>query len=203
MKGVAKWFLATIFCAASSLAATSNGEAEKTIALTRETRGTYSVFFWNVITRPGNPVQAEWSAEFHKGALHRVETPRDRVVANCEKGTGTYLNVESGERIEGPKVAKAACGIQANSRILETRFLGTKSGKWGRSRSVWIRDPENIRTYSIADSGAIIFATIDDLESRHLLRMAATYLYDTAPDNIFSAESLARSAVAEKYRKKP
>lgn len=100
-------------------------------------------------------------------------------------------------------MAKVACGIQANSRILETRFLGAKSGKWGRSRSVWIRDPENIRTYSVADSGAIIFSTIDDLESRHLLRMAATYLYDFAPDDIFSVESLARSAVAEKYRKKP
>lgn len=85
MRGVAKWFLATLICAASSLAATSSGEAEKTIALTRETRATYSVFFWNVITRPGSPAQAEWSAEFHKGALHRVETPRDRIVANCER----------------------------------------------------------------------------------------------------------------------
>jgi len=58
------------------------------IALTRNTTATYSVFAWNIITRSNKPTEQEWSAEFHQGALHRVETPRDRIIADCAAMTG-------------------------------------------------------------------------------------------------------------------
>jgi hypothetical protein len=46
---------------------------------TKSTRATYAIYTWIRISRLGQPPHEEWSAEFNSGALHRVETPRDRV----------------------------------------------------------------------------------------------------------------------------
>jgi hypothetical protein len=57
--------------------------ALKVLEKTKSTRATYSVFFWNRVDPGNRPAFEEWSAEFHMGALHRVETPRDRLIADC------------------------------------------------------------------------------------------------------------------------
>lgn len=180
-----------------------NESAEDVIAYSRQTTQTYSLFAWNIITRPEKAPEQEWSAEFHQGSLHRVETPRDRIVANCAELTGTYLQVATGEVIEGPNVARAACGIQANSSILEARLTGSTGSKFGHVQSILVRDSKYIRTYDIASNGAIVGSTIDDLESNRLLKSFAVDLLSEVPNGIFTKESLASTAVPEKYKYAP
>ena len=196
---IAVSLLGTEACAQSL----ESDEAAKAIALTRETKATYSIYIWNVITRPGIATEEEWSAEFHDGSLHRVETPRDRIIADCVAQTGVYLQISTGEITRGSQVARVACGIQANSQILEARVIGRDNGEFGSTIRVLVRDPENIRTYDIAESGALVAATIDDLESNHLLKGRAFHLFDSVPAGIFSEESLKQSAVSEQYRSRP
>ena len=66
---------------------------------TKRTRATYALYSWNWIKGDGFEGGPQWSAEFHRGTLHRVETPRFRVVADCAAGTGAMIDVDSG-RIE-------------------------------------------------------------------------------------------------------
>jgi len=47
--------------------------------------------------------------------------------------------------------------------MLEVRITGEGNGEFGRTRTILVRDPENVRTYTILDNGAIVAATIDDL----------------------------------------
>jgi hypothetical protein len=117
--------------------------------------------------------------------------------------TGTYLQVETGEIVQGPNIARAACGIQSNSKVLEARITGERDSKFGKTRTVWIRDPDSIRTYDIAENGALVAATIDDLESNHLLKAYAIELVGTVPSGIFEQGSLARSVVPERYKTVP
>jgi hypothetical protein len=119
---------AALFVISSPILAktTIDTEVAGIIALTRETQSTYAAYFWNKITREGEEPIGEWSAEFHSGHMHRVETPRERIIADCKTMTGTYLSVETGERIRGTKVANAACGINTNQLIISGRKLGNK-----------------------------------------------------------------------------
>jgi hypothetical protein len=196
--------LVAIATAASSVAAQPiDRKALALIEHTRETQATYSVFNWNWITTPGEPGREEWSAEFHHGKLHRVETPGMRLVADCEKQTGTYLDVATGERGSGPQVAGAACGIHDNARIEAATITGRKAGRFGTAIELEIRDPDHLRTYSVVENGALVGATISDPSGRLLVRAEAMVLRDTVPDGIFSPRSLAKSAVPERYRQGP
>ena len=177
--------------------------AQAAIDRSRETHATYSVFTWNRVSFPdANPFE-EWSAEFHDGDLHRVETPRDRLIANCASQTGTHYNAVTGERVSGPSIARAACGVQANSRILSATFDGRKAGPFGVVEKITIRDPENVRTYEIMADGALVGATIELEDGTVLLDARAVAVETTVPRDIFSEESLERSAVPERYRKPP
>ena len=93
------------------------------IARSKLTREMYAVYFWNRIERPGQQPEEEWSAEFNSGDLHRVETPRDRIVADCAASTGTYLSLSTGKVITGPQVAGVACGIRAAFDRYESRGI--------------------------------------------------------------------------------
>ena len=72
--------LALLPACASAQGEIDAGAAE-VIDLTRTTSTTYSVYTWNRLTLPGAAPFEEWAAEFHDGHFHRVETPRDRIVA--------------------------------------------------------------------------------------------------------------------------
>ena len=61
-------------------------KVEAIIARSKLTRATYAVYAWNKMQHPEQPAVEEWSAEFNSGSLHRVETPRDRVIADCAAG---------------------------------------------------------------------------------------------------------------------
>ncbi|HEX4097491.1 MAG TPA: hypothetical protein VHX64_12230, partial [Caulobacteraceae bacterium] len=98
---------------------------------TKSTRATYAIYTWIRISRPGQPPHEEWSAEFNSGALHRVETPRDRVVANCEARTGSALSLVTGKVRTGPEVAEAACGIDTNFQVDAADWLGRQPSPLG------------------------------------------------------------------------
>lgn len=176
-------------------------EARALIDLTRKTRATYSLVTWNRITRPDGTVTEEWSAEFHDGVHHRVETPRDRIVADCSTMTGTYVQMGSARMINGASVARAACGVQANSVIQSARIAGKRQTRFGPATHLVVIDADNIRTYDVDANGVLLGATISDRDGHlRLVSRAVSLTADVSPD-IFSIESLGKSAVPEKLRK--
>ncbi len=171
------------------------------IDLTRETRKTYSLVTWNRVTRRDGTVIEEWSAEFHDGVHHRVETPRDRLIADCARMTGTYVQMGSAKMINGATVARAACGVQANSIIQSARVAGKRETRFGPVTHLIVVDADSIRTYDVDVSGALLGATISDRDgSLRLVSRAVSFTADVPPD-IFSMESLGKSAVPERFRK--
>lgn len=178
-------------------------KAEAAIERSRSTDATYSLYLWNRLTPPGRSAIEEWSAEFHQGSLHRVETPRDRIVANCKTLEGWHLDIRSGSVSKGESVARAACGIHANSAILRKTYEGRLDTDFGASEHLTIYDPGHVRTYLVADNGALLGATISDLRGTLLLENWAVELVDTVRPGIFSPESLNLSAVPDEFRRDP
>ena len=146
---------------------------------------------------------SEWSAEFHRGQLHRVETPLNRLIADCGKQTGVWLDVATGKRVTSERVAKAACGVNANASVSAMRFLGQQRGRFGMVDQVALTDTDGIRTYDIDQAGAIVAATITGPDGTKYLEAQATAVLSYANGDIFSEDSLQRSAVPKQYRLKP
>jgi hypothetical protein len=134
-------------------------DARRVMEKTKTTTSSYSVYFWNKITQPGQSPVEEGSAEFHSGNLHRVETPRDRIVADCRRMSGSYFSVTSGEIIEGPKVAGAACGINANIAIISMELIGDVETKFGKAQRVRVTDAKNVREYDVSQDGVLLKST--------------------------------------------
>ena len=138
-------------------------QAQAAVDRTRNPTSAYSLFTWNEGNTPERGRISEWAAEFHRGQLHRVETPLHRLVADCDKGTGTVLDVKTGEQFTNDRVAKAACGVDANVSIVTMRFLGRELGRFGFVDRVEITDNDGgLRTYDIDRIGAIVGQTIKD-----------------------------------------
>lgn len=176
-------------------------EARQLIDFTRETRATYSLVVMNRVKRPDGSITEEFSAEFHDGAHHRVETPRDRMIADCEEMTGTYVQMGSAKLISGAAVARAACGVQANTPIQSARVAGKRETRFGPVTHLIVVDADHVRTYDVAANGALLGATISDRDGNwKLINRAVSFTADVPPD-IFSAESLGKSAVPERLRK--
>jgi len=197
--------VAVIFAAAALVAGASEkpitDEATALIALTRETQATYSIVSANRLYREQGRVDHEWAAEFHDGVQHRVETPRDRLIADCAAKTGTYFSVESRKVFESPGVAGAACGVNANAKILAARTDGRRHTAFGPATRLIVTDDNAIRTYDIAPDGAILGATISARDGRIQLVSRAVYYKAKVPTGIFSVVSLAQSAVPEAWQK--
>jgi hypothetical protein len=196
------------------LSACENAETEQPIPRdiieliekTRTTQSTYSLYTWNNLTPPDGRVLEEWSAEFHSGKYHRVETPRDRVVADCEAMTGTHLNLATSKFEEGENIAKAACGVNANQKILAARRIQPIETKFGAGEGIEIIDPRQVRTYYVSKEGVLLAATISGKEKdRPLwLKNRVIQLENTLPaQDIFSFESLSRSVVPERWKQPP
>jgi len=173
------------------------------INLTRTTDATYSVFGWNRIWPEGGGEVQEWSAEFHDGNLHRVETPRDRIVADCRAGTGTSLNIATGAISRSEQFALMACGIQAVTRPKSAVLMGNEDTRFGSATVVRTTDEQLARTYNVLSNGVIVGATISTISGKRLLEVNATQLDHSVPPGIFREQSLARSAVPDTYRQPP
>lgn len=173
---------------------TAKPDADGIIALTRNTTATYAAYS---VTHLFEPVPSqEQTAEFHSGHLHRVETPRDRVVANCETGEGYHFRLPEGTIRSDPSVAKSACGIDANRTLLSKQVTAIKSGKFGVTWRLVVTDTYYIRGYDVTDKGVIVgsFMRNNDENKTLLLHAEAYRVTHTLPDeDMFSRESLNRS----------
>ena len=173
---------------------------------TRTTNSTYALYAWNWVRDPDGSRRREWSAEFHSGTRHRVETPAVRIVADCAARTGTAFDVTSGESVEGPSVAAAACGISAHAPVRSLEWLGRRDSRFGPVDLLRLVYPDNERTYAVSPEGILVAAEIfaSDPQVTHCVQNEAVAVERALPaGNIFSAESLARSVVAESYREPP
>lgn len=176
------------------------------VSRTRTTKATYAVYYWNRITPARGEASEEWSAEFNRGNWHRVETPRDRLIADCAAMKGIDLSLETGQIISGPAVAKTACGINATRPVRQSEYLGRQQGRLGDFDRVRLIDAGDVRTYDVSSDGVILGVTYANVDKPQnvTLTMASTALDRALPDaDMFSPESLARSVVPEKFKVAP
>ena len=202
--------LSTAFiCAAASPETSSKNDADRALSIlarTKTTRATYSLYSWNRITPPDRPSTEEWSAEFNDGPLHRVETPRDRLVANCVEKSGTAYHVATTQTFSGPGVAGAACGIDTNTPIISIRYIGHVVDRAGRAERVEVTDAQRIRTYDVTRDGILIrtIYALNTPEKPVVLDVETAALVRALPrQSIFDADSLSESVVPGAYKKPP
>ena len=199
-------FVGLVGAAPPSADQSGKGKAEAIISRSKLTRETYSVYSWNRIQPPGQKAVEEWSAEFNSGSLHRVETPRDRLIADCAAHTGTYLSLVTGNVITGPQVAGVACGINTNRQFLSVEALGRVKTRFADADRVRVADTENVRTYDISDDGIIlrtIFETNDAKRSTVLDVEAVAVTHSIPGPNMFDEASLASSFVPDRFKVAP
>jgi hypothetical protein len=176
------------------------------VSRTHTTRATYAVYYWNRITPARGEASEEWSAEFNRGNWHRVETPRDRMIADCQAMKGIDLSLETGQIVSGPAVAKAACGINANRPIRQSEYLGRLQSKLGEFDRVRLTDAGDVRTYDVSSDGVILGVTYANVDKPQdlTLTMASTGLDHALPDaDMFSPESLGHSVVPDRFKAAP
>lgn len=126
--------LAVVVVATAACQASTESLDEATLAVVERTRkptANYSAYSWNWLTVPGKAPREEWSAEFHNGSRHRVETPGVRLVADCAVGTGVGTGLEDGVTTRGQAVANAACGINSNKDLEKAEHLGQLQTSFG------------------------------------------------------------------------
>lgn len=200
--------VATLAAAAPAPAPAPADSAAVAAILTRTktvTR-TYALYIWTVVTPPAEPRREEWAAEFHSGDLHRVETPRDRIVANCRTGEGWGYSVETGERFTGAWLARTACGVDTNQAVSSAEYEGTRSTPFGPADRVKLVTPELIRRYDVSPEGILLAETFTANGPGEAIRLSnrAVALEAALPaSGMFEPASLARSYVADRYRHPP
>lgn len=193
----------SVSCSAQSPAISSDAVA--LIERTRTTDATYSLFLWNRID-VDDVLSEEWSAEFHSGHLHRVETPNVRVIANCALQTGHMLDLRTGAQKSGPEVARGACGINANTKMQSARVRGMIDTSFGKARRIELIDEADVRVYDIAASGALLrttYAAKASPEKYIIITEARAFSTDKPDPTMFSRASLNRSFVPDPYRQPP
>jgi hypothetical protein len=184
----------------------ANAKVLEVLTRTKTTTKTYALYLWNRITPPGGAPIEEWSAEFHSGDLHRVETPHDRLVANCRTGAGFAYSMETGRSSEGAWIARTACGIDTNRPFLSAEWQGRVQTPSGEADRVTIVTAELVRRYDISPDGVILATRFADNAPGEAVRLVnwavAVEAALPAPD-IFDRASLARSVVPERYKQPP
>ena len=180
--------------------------AQQVVERTRTTNATYARYAWNWVRDADGSVRREWSAEFHRGTLHRVETPSLRVIADCAARTGMAVDVATGETFEGPSVAAVACGISAHAPVESLEWLGARDSRFGPVETVRLTDPEDERIFVVDADGALVafevFARTADRAT--CLQGEAVAVERRVPEgDIFSAESLVESVVPDRHRAPP
>ena len=181
-------------------------EAEATIARSRQTQATYALYGWNWIRDFGGVPMQGWSAEFHRGHLHRVETPDARAIADCRARTGVSIVLSTGETRSGETVANSACGVNANPEATAASLLPRRESRFGAVDMVQLLDPREKRSYAIDDRGVLVAAEIfpRDPAGLYCVQNEAVAVEAELPEeDIFSEKSLERSVVPERYRSAP
>lgn len=181
------------------------GKVKAVIDRSKATQATYAVYNWNELPRDGQLIQ-EWGAEFHSGDKHRVETPRDRVIADCKTQTGAALSLVTGKTVEGPSVARAACGVNTNKAFTATEWKGLVKTPFGTADRVVLTDKDDIRTYDISPSGVIVRSTYVQNSPQAPLGLsseAVSVLAELPAPDMFDKASLTRSYVPDRFKAAP
>jgi hypothetical protein len=207
-RGLIFWLVCALAADASANPAkpSPDARARAVFERTKQARATYALYSWNWVKESGSEAGPRWGAEFHRGNLHRVETPNIRVIADCAAGTGTMLQVDSGETQSGSGIAGAACGINSNFQIRSLEWLGRKSTRFGPLDRLRILDPANERLYAVDRDGVLVAAEIfpRDGAGGACLQQEPLALEKTLPaEDIFSAESLRKSFAAPRFQSPP
>lgn len=146
----------------------------------------------------------DWSAEFHSGRLHRVETPDARIVADCDAQTGAGIDLSTGERFTGRHLAQVACGINTARPIVEVSWIGAGQGRFGPVDRLRIVDETVERYYVVDGAGILVGAEIYTIGGRGCLQSEPLAVERSLPaGDLFSPESLDRSFVSERFRRAP
>jgi hypothetical protein len=196
-----------VFAAVASFAAVFqvgvNAEdlAQQVILRTRSTHATYFVVTANEIHRDDGTIH-EFAAEFNQGDFHRVETPRDRIVANCRTGWSAHLNLASGKISHGDQISGSVCGIDPTAIVEDRAITGSRQSQFGLLQQLRIVRVDGTRNYEVAPNGAIVGETLADVTGKVRLVERAILLSDHLPAaDIFSEASLARSVVSDQLKK--
>jgi hypothetical protein len=177
------------------------GKVKEIVDRTKTTRKTYALY--SAIKAPPDNGGDGWTAEFHSGDLHRVETPTVRVIANCKAQTGVAMLIETGAIHTDPKLALTACGIDTRPKLISAEYWGKIQTPLGLIDRVRLVDADRIRTYDINDDGVILHEVIvkNSPDRRPLVEANAIAVEGELPEqDIFSQASLNRSVVPEKYK---
>lgn len=183
-----------------------DARAQAVIDRSKGTRETYALYDWETVSRPGQPVAQHWSAEFNEGALHRVETPEVRAVANCETGAGSSLLVALDRRDSAPDMARTACGISTKTALVDQKWLGEVDTPFGRADRIQLTDAQLIRTYDVTKQGVIVrseFHLRGPGEPEVLSSRAVAVLPELPAGGLFDDASLEQSFVPDAYKAAP
>jgi hypothetical protein len=180
--------------------------AQEVFDRTKAIRATYAIYDWNWRRGDDGRASLHWSAEFHRGSSHRMETPDLRAVAHCLTREATLFEIRSGSTHSHAWIANAICGIRSDRIIHRLDWVGRKESRFGPLDTIRVTDLLNERFYSV-DPAGIIVATEYFSRDAGLKGCVQTEPMaiekDLPAGDIFSVESLERSVVPEKYRSGP
>lgn len=205
-------FLLLLFCTLAGAACAKAAEpepdprAKAAFDRTKRTQETYALYSWNWVKGSGFESGPHWSAEFHRGDLHRVETPHVRIIADCAAGTGTMFQVDSGQTESNASLARAACGINSNFPIRNLEWLGRKTTRFGALDMLRVVDSSDERIYAVDQAGVLVASEIFPLDkgSARCLQQEPLAVEKTLPaEDMFSAASLRKSFAAPRFEAPP
>lgn len=181
-------------------------KAQAVFERTKSIQATYALYDWNWRRGDDGQVSLHWSAEFHRGSLHRMETPDLRAVADCSARKGTLVEIRSGRTESHAWIANAICGIRSDKIMYSLEYVGRTTGRFGPVDTIRVTDLLNERYYAVDEAGIIVateyFSTDAALKGCVQTEPLAVRKELPAAD-IFSVESLAQSFVPEKYQRGP
>lgn len=196
---IAAWSWVSSYARPTEIAAS---QVDALIKRTQTTDATYALVSTNEIRRDDGTIH-EFSAEFNRGEMHRVETPRDRVVVNCRTGWSAHLNIATRTVTYNDALSNGACGIYIGDIVRNAKMTGSRMSPFGNLQKLKIETYAATRTYEVAPDGAIVAETIADQNGKLRLLMKAISLSEQLPEgDLFSEASLARSAVSDELQKK-
>jgi hypothetical protein len=186
----------------ATLAEIAAFQVDSLIKRTQTTDATYALVSAVEIRRDDATVH-EFAAEFNQGDLHRVETPRDRIVTNCRTGSSAHLAVATGQITHEDGLSGVACGIYTGDIVRSAAATGSRESPFGRLQQLKIETHASTRTYEVAPNGAIVSETITDLNGKLRLINKTISLSGRLPSgDMFSEASLTRSVVPDELQKK-
>jgi hypothetical protein len=198
---VGVWLAAGLLSGCAGAATGKDARAEAVVARTKAPGTDYSLFVWTEINPDQSDIVDGWTAEFHSGSRHRVETPWDRVVADCAAMTGRHLHLPTGKVRTGREVANSACGIDTNA-VADVKYVGKMESGYGELDIVSLTSAAD-RTYWVDRDGILVrteFTRAGQPEKWVLRNWAVHIDRTTPPAAMFADDSLSRSYVPEHYR---